>query len=91
MNGWIDPVNRIGDFGPARIQVIPLFEDVPAMLAADAILAEYLADKNITDQRVFLARSDTAMNYGLVSAALANKIALAKLAELLKLEAPFVR
>ena len=72
----------IGDFGPARIQVIPLFEDVPAMLAADAILAEYLADKNITDQRVFLARSDTAMNYGLVSAALANKIALAKLAEL---------
>ena len=72
----------IGDFGPARIQVIPLFEDVPTMLAADAILAEYLADKDITDQRVFLARSDTAMNYGLVSAALANKIALAKLAEL---------
>ena len=72
----------IGDFGPARIQVIPLFEDVPTMLAADAIVAEYLADKDITDQRVFLARSDTAMNYGLVSAALANKIALAKLAEL---------
>ena len=72
----------IGDFRPPRIQVIPLFEDVPTMLRADAILAEYLADKPIADQRVFLARSDTAMNYGLVSAALANKIALARLHDL---------
>ncbi len=71
----------IGDFHPERIQVIPLFEDVPNMLRADAVLAEYLADKEVTDQRVFLARSDTAMNYGLVAAALANKIALARLAE----------
>lgn len=72
----------IGDFYPAAIQVIPLFEDVPNMLRADAILADYLADKEVPDQRVFLARSDTAMNYGLVSAALANKIALARLASL---------
>lgn len=69
----------IGDFLPTEIQVIPLFEDVPTMLKADEIVAEYLSDKRITDQRVFLARSDTAMNYGLVSAALANKIALARL------------
>lgn len=72
----------IGEFAPARIQVIPLFEDVPNMLRADAVLEEYLADKDVADQRVFLARSDTAMNYGLVSAALANKIALARLAAL---------
>lgn len=72
----------IGDFYPAHIQVIPLFEDVPNMLRADAILADYLADKDVPDQRVFLARSDTAMNYGLVAAALANKIALARLAVL---------
>ncbi len=72
----------IGEFAPARIQVIPLFEDVPNMLRADAILEEYLADKEVADQRVFLARSDTAMNYGLVAAALANKIALARLADL---------
>jgi phosphoenolpyruvate carboxylase len=66
----------IGTFSPQSIDVIPLFEDVPSMLGAASMLEDYLADKEVTDQRVFLARSDTAMNYGLVSAALANKIAL---------------
>ncbi|MBN2821985.1 MAG: phosphoenolpyruvate carboxylase [Coriobacteriia bacterium] len=72
----------IGEFRPERIQVIPLFEDVPAMLSAADIVEEYLHGKDIADQRVFLARSDTAMNYGLIAAALANKIALARLDEL---------
>ena len=72
----------IGEFFPSRIQVIPLFEDVATMLKAADILEEYLADKEVEDQRVFLARSDTAMNFGLVSAAFANKIALVQLAEL---------
>ncbi|MCS7336846.1 MAG: phosphoenolpyruvate carboxylase [Verrucomicrobiae bacterium] len=71
----------VGRFAPARIQVIPLFEDIPSLLAAPDIVAEYLADKKITDQRVFLAFSDPAMNYGLVSTALANKIALMRLAQ----------
>lgn len=71
-----------GDFHPPRIDVIPLFEDAPSMLRAHRILERYLADKDVAEQRVFLARSDTAMNYGLVSAALANKIALARLHEL---------
>jgi phosphoenolpyruvate carboxylase len=69
----------IGSFAPERIEVIPLFEDVPTMLAAADIVEEYLADKDIADQRVFLARSDTAMNFGVVAAALANKIALDRL------------
>lgn len=72
----------IGDFRPSSIQVIPLIEDVPSMLKSDEIVEEYLKDKEVSDQRVFLARSDTAMNYGLVSAALANKIALARLNDL---------
>lgn len=72
----------IGDFSPDRIAVIPLFEDIPSMLNAARIVEEYLADKDISDQRVFLARSDTAMNYGLASAALANKIALEDLDDL---------
>lgn len=69
----------IGEFRPERVDVIPLFEDVPSMLAAADIVEEYLSDKDVTEQRVFLARSDTAMNYGAVSAALSNKIALARL------------
>ncbi|MDU9047842.1 MAG: phosphoenolpyruvate carboxylase [Candidatus Electrothrix sp. Rat3] len=72
----------IGDFAPSRIQVIPLFEDVDTMLKAADIVADYLAGKDVEDQRVFLARSDTAMNYGLVAAALTNKIALERLDEL---------
>lgn len=72
----------IGTFSPSSIDVIPLFEDVPTMVRAADIVEEYLADKDIRDQRVFLARSDTAMNYGLVSAALANKMALSRLDEL---------
>ena len=72
----------IGEFSPSSIEVIPLFEDVPTMVRAADIVEEYLADKSLSDQRVFLARSDTAMNYGLVSAALANKIALYRLDEL---------
>ncbi len=67
----------VGESGPERIDVIPLFEDLPSMLSAPDVVGEYLSDKDVADQRVFLARSDTAMNYGLVSAALANKIALA--------------
>lgn len=74
----------IGEFRPERIEVIPLFEDLPSMMAAAGIVEEYLADKDISDQRVFLARSDTAMNYGVVPAALSNKIALRQLHELSK-------
>ncbi|MDP2232463.1 MAG: phosphoenolpyruvate carboxylase, partial [Actinomycetota bacterium] len=69
----------IGTFSPDHIEVIPLFEDLPSMLAAATVVEEYLADKDVTDQRVFLARSDTAMNYGLAAAALSNKIALYEL------------
>lgn len=80
--GDITIAEWFGDFHPPRIDVIPLFEDAPSMLRAHRILERYLTDKDLADQRVFLARSDTAMNYGMVSAALANKIALARLGEL---------
>jgi phosphoenolpyruvate carboxylase len=79
--GDITVAEWIGDFGPARINVIPLFEDIPTMLRAGDILTEYLNGKEVEYQRVFLARSDTAMNYGLAAAALANKVALQQLYE----------
>ncbi|OCC15606.1 Phosphoenolpyruvate carboxylase, archaeal [Dissulfuribacter thermophilus] len=73
-----------GEFKPAEIHVIPLFEDREHLLEAHNILRAYLADKDIEHQRVFLARSDPAMNYGMVSAILCNKLALQRLQSLSK-------
>jgi phosphoenolpyruvate carboxylase len=69
----------VGDFRPDRINVIPLIEDREHLLRADQIVAEYLQEKGLEYQRVFLARSDPALNYGLVSAVLLAKVALARL------------
>ena len=80
--GDITVAEWIGEFGPDHIEVIPLFEDRDHMLRADAITAEYLADKDVAEQRVFLARSDPAMNYGSLAAVLMNKIALHRLQQL---------
>lgn len=80
--GGITIAEWIGEFRPERIDVIPLFEDREHMLDAADITAAYLDGKDIAHQRVFLAHSDPAMNYGLVSAVLLNKIALARLARM---------
>ncbi|RJS73541.1 MAG: phosphoenolpyruvate carboxylase [Candidatus Syntrophoarchaeum sp. WYZ-LMO15] len=72
----------IGEFKPEKINVIPLFEDISHMLEAHTMVKEYLEGKDLEYQRVFLARSDPAMNYGLVSALLLNKIALQRLQSL---------
>ena len=72
----------IGHVNPRRINVIPLIEDRDHLLAADTIVQDYLADKDLPYQRVFLARSDPALNYGVVSAELMLKVALQRLATL---------
>ncbi len=72
----------IGEFFPKEISVIPLFETKEAILNAHEILEEYMTGKNFEYQRIFLARSDPAMNYGLISAVLYDKYALFKLQEL---------
>ena len=72
----------VGDFRPERINVIPLIEDRDHLLQADGIVAEYLRDKDVPYQRVFLARSDPALNYGQASAVLLVKIALMRLERL---------
>ncbi|KUK14224.1 MAG: phosphoenolpyruvate carboxylase [Synergistetes bacterium] len=69
----------IGEFKPERINVIPLFENKESMLNAHEIVKKFLEDKDLPYQRVFLARSDPAMNYGIVSAVIFNKIALQRL------------
>jgi phosphoenolpyruvate carboxylase len=78
-NGDITISEWIGEFRPERINVIPLFEDMPHMLDAAAMTREYMKGKEVAYQRVFLARSDPAVNYGLVGAVLLNKIALQRL------------
>ncbi len=72
----------IGEFKPERINVIPLFEDREHQLEAHNIMRQYLKGKDIKHQRVFIARSDPAMNYSMVSAILCNKIALQRLRKL---------
>ncbi|MCS7247470.1 MAG: phosphoenolpyruvate carboxylase [Anaerolineales bacterium] len=72
----------LGSFRPQRINVIPLFEGVEHLLNAAKVVEEFLRDKDLPYQRVFLARSDPAMNSGLISTILANKIALYQLDQL---------
>lgn len=74
----------LGPFRPERIFVIPLFEAVEHMLAAAEVMETYLRDKPVEYHRVFLARSDPAMNSGLITTVLANKIALYRLEQLEK-------
>ncbi len=69
----------IGEFKPENINVIPLFEDKENMLNVYNITKGYMEDKDLEYQRAFLARSDTAMNYGNISAVILNKIALQRL------------
>ena len=72
----------VGDFQPESINAIPLFEDYDSFMNCSKIVAQYLKGKKLEYQRVFLARSDPALNYGSVSAVLMAKIALLKLHEL---------
>lgn len=75
-NGDITIADWIGKFSPEKINVIPLVENMESILNAHNILKMYLQDKEVEYQRIFFARSDPALNYGLVSAVLINKIAL---------------
>jgi len=65
-----------------HIDVIPLFEEVETMASADKILEEYLeflkSEYHYKPEymRVFIARSDPAMNAGLIPCMLAVKSAL---------------
>lgn len=82
--GDITIAQWIGEFYPEYINIIPLFEDMEHMLDAHNIVRAYLKDKGLNYIRVFLARSDPAMNYGMISAILCNKIALQRLRRLSK-------
>jgi phosphoenolpyruvate carboxylase len=69
----------IGKFGPKTINVIPLVEDLDSMRGIGKIVGDYLHGKKMEYQRVFLARSDPALNYGSAAAVLIIKNALLQL------------
>jgi hypothetical protein len=69
----------IGCFGPKSIEVIPLIEDFESILNADKIVEPYIRVVKPRYLRVFIARSDPALNYGVLCAVLLSKLALSKL------------
>ena len=69
----------IGEFFPKRIRIIPLIEDLDHITHSDDIVRTFLQDAEADYQRVFLARSDPALNYGAVAAELMLKIGLWRL------------
>jgi len=72
----------LGEFEPQDISVIPLVEDLPYLLSADEITSAYIWEKGLRSQRVFIARSDPALNYGMIPAVIATVTALDKLGQL---------
>lgn len=69
----------IGPFKPKTIEIIPLVEDFDSILHVDRIVSPYIEAVKPKHLRVFIARSDPALNYGLLCAVLLSKIALSKL------------
>lgn len=73
----------MGSFHPKDIRVIPLVETKDDILNVVKMVREYIEKEKIQDyQRVWLARSDPALNYGSLSAILLCRVTLQKLYEL---------
>jgi phosphoenolpyruvate carboxylase len=79
LSGSMTVKDWMGSFSPRRIEVIPLVEDKDSLLSIDEIVTDYLKAVKVDEMRAFLARSDPALNYGVIPAVLLSKVALAKL------------
>lgn len=73
-NDWL------GEFEPKSIELIPLVEDAPSMMKVGSIIEGYAKRVKPKYVRAFIARSDPALNYGLVSSVLLVKFALSDMA-----------
>ena len=82
-NDDITIADWIGKLQPDDIRITPLFETKDAILNADKYVKKYIEYEKIQNmQRVWFARSDTALNYGSLSAVLLGKIGTSKLYQL---------
>ena len=68
-----------GRFSPRTVSMIPLIEDREHLLAADALVREYVQGKTLDAMRVFIARSDPALNYGYLAAVVLALVSLDRL------------
>lgn len=81
------PLHRISNGSLKNIEIIPLFEQIDTIIRSDDILKEYLYffqakfGKKPKYLRPYVARSDPALNAGIVSTVLAIKIALSHYGE----------
>lgn len=69
----------IGPFKPKTIEIIPLIEDMESILNISRIIGPYIEAVKPKYLRVFIARSDPALNYGLACAVILCKIAFSQL------------
>ena len=76
----------VGATNPKNISVIPLVEDFKSIVNVDSIVLPYIKMAKPKHMRVFIARSDPALNYGLICAVILSKIGLFKLKKLEKEE-----
>jgi len=82
LDGSVKVEDWIGPFNPKTIEVIPLIEDMESILKTSEIVEPYIRVVKPKYLRVFIARSDPALNYGLVCAVILCKIAFSKLKQL---------
>ncbi len=68
----------IGEIVPQNVEVIPLFEDFESISNMDKIVSRFVEMQSPRYMRVFIARSDPALNNGLLAATLMAKLALQK-------------
>ena len=74
--------SSFGAFEPRAVAVIPLLEDRERLETADEVVRDYVRMSGVLHQRVFIARSDPALNYGFTAAVLLALGALERLAAL---------
>jgi len=75
----------IGNFKPETLRVIPLIETKENIINPEKIVENYVKEEKVADyQRVWLARSDPALNYGNLATILMLKVSFQKLHDLQK-------
>lgn len=84
LGGSVKVKDWAGPFKPSSIELIPLIEDMESLMKIDGIVEPYIDVVQPRYLRVFIARSDPALNYGVVCATILSKLALSKLKSLEK-------